>query len=72
MSVDLTALDKDVWRAAGKLIDAHGENAPLYALQSVDLRVERGDLLGAAQWRRVWRAAVELLRSDIVSVRQVN
>ena len=65
-------MDKDVWRAAGTLIEAHGENAPLYALQSVDLRVERGDLLGAAQWRRVWQAAVELLRSDTVSVRQIN
>ncbi len=70
-------LDKDVWRAAGTLIDAHGEDAPLYALQSVDLRaitlrVGRGDLLGAAQWRRVWQAAVELLKSDVVSVRQIN
>jgi hypothetical protein len=65
-------LDKDVWRAAGTLIDAHGEDAPIYALQSVDLRVERGDLLGAAQWRRVWQAAVELLKSDVVSARQIN
>jgi hypothetical protein len=65
-------MNKDVWRAAGTLIEAHGENALLFALQSVDLRVERGDLHGAAQWRLVGQAAVELLRSDFVSVRRVN
>jgi hypothetical protein len=72
MTSDLIGLERDVWRTAGSLIATHGENAPLFALQSVDLRVERGDLQGAAQWRLVWQAAVELLRSDIVSVRQVN
>jgi hypothetical protein len=72
MTSDLIGLERDVWRTAGTLVEAHGENAPLFALQSVDLRVERGDLQGAAQWRLVWQAAVELLRSNVVSVRQVN
>jgi hypothetical protein len=64
--------DRDVWRAAWVLIDTHGENAPLYALQSVDQLVERGDFRGAAQWRRVQKAVLELLRSDVQADRLMN
>jgi hypothetical protein len=54
--------DRDVWRTAGPLIRTYGEDAPLYAMQSVDQLIERGDLDRAAQWRRVWHSAEELLR----------
>jgi hypothetical protein len=66
------ALEKDVWRTAGLLVDRHGDDAPLYALQSVDQLVERGDFKGAEQWRRVWRAALDLLRTVPLSPHQVN
>jgi hypothetical protein len=57
------ATDQEVWRTAAAMIDIYAEHAPLYAMQSVDQLIERGDFTGAAQWRRVWRATQELLRS---------
>ena len=54
--------DTDIWRMAGMLIETYGENAPLYALASVDLLIERGDLRLASQWRCVSTAAATLLR----------
>jgi hypothetical protein len=66
------ASDRDIWRTAGHLIERHGAAAPLYALQSVDQLVERGDFRGAAQWRHVWRAAQELLRGGPASRAQLN
>jgi hypothetical protein len=65
-------VERDVWRAAWVLIDTHGKNAPLYALQSVDQLVERGDFRRAEQWRRVQRAVLELLRSDTLADRPMN
>jgi hypothetical protein len=55
------ATDRDVWHTARTLIDIHGEQAPRYALASVDLLIERGDLRLAADWRRVSAAAAALL-----------
>ena len=63
---------RDMWRIAGLLIDRHGEDAPLYALQSVDQLVERGDFRTAEQWRQVWRATLELLRDAPLSPHGVN
>jgi hypothetical protein len=57
------ATDRDVWRAAAAMVRAFAENPPLYAMQSVDQLIERGDLSGAAQWRHVWRATKELLQT---------
>jgi hypothetical protein len=56
------ATDSDVWRVASMLIDTYGDDAPLYALASVDLLLERGDLRLASQWRCVSAAAATLLR----------
>lgn len=58
----MTAIEADVWRVAGILIDAYGDDAPRYALASVDLLLERGDLRLASQWRSVSTAAAVLLR----------
>jgi hypothetical protein len=55
-------VDSDVWRTASMLIDVYGENAPRYALASVGLLMELGDLRRAAQWRCVSTAAATLLR----------
>jgi hypothetical protein len=59
----LGSAGRPVWRAAGEMVALHGRFAPLYAMQSVDLSLERGDLKGAMQWRLVWRI-VELLLSE--------
>jgi hypothetical protein len=49
------------------MIEVFAEHAPLYAVQSVDQLIERGDLSGAAQWRRVWRATEELRQTAAAS-----
>jgi hypothetical protein len=67
--ISMTASDKGspvsagraVWTEARNLISLHGGLAPLYALQSVDLSIERGDFAAARQWRLVWRAVEALL-----------
>jgi hypothetical protein len=56
------ATDAEIWRTARTLIRLHGEHAPRYALASVHLLLERGDLRRAADWRRVFVAAEDLLR----------
>jgi|HubBroStandDraft_4_1064222.scaffolds.fasta_scaffold2231551_1 hypothetical protein len=61
------ATGQDAWRAAAVMVRAFAEHAPLYAMQSVDQLIERGDLSGAAQWRRVWRATRELLQTTASS-----
>jgi hypothetical protein len=61
------ATDQEVWRTAAAMIRTFAEHAPLYALQSVDQLIERGDFSGAAQWRRVWRATEELLQTSTTS-----
>jgi len=66
------ASDHDVWRTAGALIKRFGEHAPLYAMQSVDLCIERSDASGAAEWRRVWRATEELLRTAAVPAHKLH
>lgn len=53
--------DREIRRVAELMIRACGAAAPLYALHSVGLLLERGDFKTAAQWRRVGRAAEELL-----------
>jgi hypothetical protein len=55
---------RKIWKAASDLIALHGGQAPLYAMQTVHLSIERGDLAGASRWRLVWRA-VEVLLSDV-------
>jgi hypothetical protein len=57
------ATDQEVWRTAAAMINVYAQHAPLYTMRSVDLLIERGDLTGAAQWRRVWRATEKLLQT---------
>jgi hypothetical protein len=61
------ATDQEVWTTAAAMIETFADHAPLYALQSVDQLVERGDFSGAAQWRRVWRATEQLLQTSAAS-----
>jgi hypothetical protein len=56
------ATEREVWRAASRLIDTYGEQAPGHAPGSSTLYLDRGDLRRAKDWRRVSLAAAQLLR----------
>ena len=50
--------DLDIYRSAKLLIDQHGESAALEAAFKSDAMLDRGDLDGAAIWRRIVAAAL--------------
>jgi hypothetical protein len=54
--------DPDIWRAAKLLMDQHGEDAALRAVQRADQLMEDGDMDGVAVWRRIVAAIEELRR----------
>ncbi len=53
----------DVYRSAKLLIDQHGTEAPIHAAMKADDMLERGDMDGAAVWRRILKAVKELLNA---------
>lgn len=52
--------DLDIYRSAKLLIDQHGDTAPIHAAMKADELSDKGDLEGAATWRRVLNAIKEL------------
>ncbi len=54
--------DIDIFRSAKLLVDRHGDEAPIHAAMRADDLLDRGDLDGAAVWRRIVTAVEELLR----------
>ncbi len=56
--------DLDIYRTANILIREHGEDAPIQAATRADTMLEKGDLEGCAVWKRVLRAAEELLSKE--------
>jgi hypothetical protein len=66
------ATESEIWRAASTLIEAHGEQAPRYALASAGLLIERGDFRRAEQWRSVATAATTLLQIHPAAGDQVH
>ncbi len=56
--------DLDIYRSAAVLIREHGEDAALEAAQRADAMLERGDMEGAAVWRRILGAVEELQRKE--------
>ncbi len=56
--------DIDIFRSASVLIREHGDDAALEAAQRADAMLERGDMEGAAVWRRIVKAAKELQRAE--------
>ena len=54
--------DIDIWRAAKRLIDQHGEDAAFVAAQRADAMLDAGDLDGLATWKRILKAIGELSR----------
>ena len=61
---DLPAFgEREIWRAATSLIDAHGEHAALYVLHCADLSLEVGNVERARRWRLVWEATQSLMET---------
>ena len=56
--------DKDIYIAANMMIKQHGETADIEAAQRIDELAERGDLDGAAVWRRIQQAVKELAKTE--------
>ena len=52
--------DIDAYRSAKLLLDQHGETAATIAAMRADEFFERGDMDGAAAWRRIIKAIDEL------------
>ena len=51
----------DIYRSAKLLIDQHGDEAVIQAAYQADAMLDKGDLDGAAVWRRIVAAINELL-----------
>ncbi len=60
---DMLIPDLDIYRAANALVKRHGEDAPIHAAMKADAMLDKGDLDGAAVWKRIVKA-VEALRRD--------
>ncbi len=54
--------EADIWRSAAQIIKRYGEDAPLEVAMRADAMLETGDLDGLAVWKRIKKAAEELLR----------
>ena len=54
----------DVYRSAHALIQRHGEGAAIQAAMKADAMLDKGDLDGAAVWRRIVAAINELQREE--------
>lgn len=63
--------DPDIFRAAKLLMDRHGEDAPLRAVERADAPLEAGDLIGLSTWRRIM-AAIEELRPTMRASNEVT
>ncbi len=55
--------DLDIYRSANELIQQHGDEAPIHAAMQADAMLDKGDLDGAAVWRRIVGAINELLNA---------
>jgi hypothetical protein len=53
--------EKDIWTAAGLLIQEHGEHAAIIAAQKADAFLESGNLDAQRIWMRVTKAAASLI-----------
>jgi hypothetical protein len=65
-------LDLDIYRAAQALVKQHGQDAPIHAAMRADAMLDKGDLDGAAVWKRVLRAVEELQRAKPRSCEAVH
>lgn len=59
--------DLDIYRAAQKILDRHGDGALVCVAALCERMLEEKDLVGAALWLRVAEAIQELVRSELGS-----
>ncbi len=57
-------LDLDILRSAQALIKQHGQDAPIQAAMRADAMLDKGDLNGCAEWKRILKAVEELLSKE--------
>ena len=57
-------IELDIYRSARVLIDQHGEDAPIWAVQNVDAMLERGDIDGERLWLKILKAIEDLLSKE--------
>ena len=50
----------DVYRSAHALVQQHGEGAAIQAAMEADAMLDKGDLDGAAVWRRIVAAVNDI------------
>jgi len=60
----MTVRQIDVYRSAGVLQREHGDGAALEAAMRADAMLDKGDMDGAALWRRILAAVEELQRFE--------
>ena len=56
--------DREIWQAAGAMIKRYGDDAATEATKRADELFDEGDAEGCAVWRRIMRAAEELLAME--------
>ena len=56
--------DLDIYRSAHALIQQHGDAAAIEAAMKADAMLDKGDLDGAAVWRRIVAAVNEMQRAE--------
>ena len=56
--------DLDIYRAANVLVKLHGQDALVHAAMRADAMLETSDVDGYGVFKRVVKAAEELLRKD--------
>ncbi len=56
--------DIDILRSANLLVKRHGEDAPIEAAMRADAMLDKGDLDGYGMWKRIVKAAEELLSKE--------
>ncbi len=64
----MTVCDIDIYRSAKLLIDQHGDAAAIEAAMKADAMLDKGDLEGAAVWRRIVAAINDLQREGSVKL----
>ena len=60
--------DIDIYRAANRLVDRHGDDAPIEAAMRAGAMMDQGDMGGRAVWLRIKAAVEEMLREAGIAV----
>ncbi len=57
-------IDIDIYRAARAIIDTRGEKASVRAAKMVNEQLEKGNIEGAAVWKKILRVVKEWLGKE--------